>query len=228
MSATDLTIRPATAGDTDAAVPLIYSAGPQAFDWTFAGGASALPFLMRVFPTGRGFFGCQNHHVAVLDGRVVGTIAVYSAAEYRQMSRDTLLQVFRYRTPWQWPRVLQRCLANQQWMPPPRRRMDYVANLGVAQDLRSRGIGAALLAFGEDYARQRGKSVYALDVADSNPRAEALYRRLGFQLSGTQHSPSPGVVPGARRLEKQLLPATGNSNPEISTDTTTAPTMETA
>ena len=47
--------------------------------------------------------------------------------------------------------------------------------------LRSRGIGAALVREAERLARLRGIDVMGLGVGDGNPRAAALYARLGYR-----------------------------------------------
>ncbi|WP_086559804.1 GNAT family N-acetyltransferase [Streptomyces africanus] len=46
--------------------------------------------------------------------------------------------------------------------------------------LRSRGIGSALVRAAEERARKRGRAAIGLGVADDNPRAAALYARLGY------------------------------------------------
>jgi ribosomal protein S18 acetylase RimI-like enzyme len=49
-----------------------------------------------------------------------------------------------------------------------------------------------------------------LDVATSNPRAQALYQRLGFKVTGERISSlanPQGIVPGHRRLELCISPA---------------------
>ncbi|MFV0252170.1 MAG: GNAT family N-acetyltransferase, partial [Beutenbergiaceae bacterium] len=53
----------------------------------------------------------------------------------------------------------------------------------VAQEHRGRGVGSALLAAVLDIARSRGDHAVQLSVIDSNPRAEALYRRTGFEVA---------------------------------------------
>ena len=55
--------------------------------------------------------------------------------------------------------------------------MDGIAVTAAA---RGRGIGTRLLAAVCDHARNRGKTGVRLDVVDTNPRAGALYERLGF------------------------------------------------
>ncbi|WP_127106896.1 GNAT family N-acetyltransferase [Pararhodobacter zhoushanensis] len=50
----------------------------------------------------------------------------------------------------------------------------------VSAQARGQGVGTALLAAIKAEAAQRGDRVVRLDVIDTNPRAEALYRREGF------------------------------------------------
>lgn len=57
----------------------------------------------------------------------------------------------------------------------------------VAEDARGLGIGSALIGAICDEARARGHSAVRLEVVDSNPRARALYERLGFVV--TQETP---------------------------------------
>jgi ribosomal protein S18 acetylase RimI-like enzyme len=83
----------------------------------------------------------------------------------------------------------------------------YVANFGVAPELRGRGIGARLLHDQMQHARKDGKAKFALDVADNNPGAQRLYERLGLRVvresdfEGTRN----GVrLPRSRRMELLL------------------------
>ncbi|MEU0742781.1 GNAT family N-acetyltransferase [Streptomyces sp. NPDC006134] len=47
--------------------------------------------------------------------------------------------------------------------------------------LRSRGIGSALVRAAEERAARRGRTAVGLGVAAGNPRAAALYARLGYR-----------------------------------------------
>ncbi|HEY8978341.1 MAG TPA: GNAT family N-acetyltransferase [Streptomyces sp.] len=49
------------------------------------------------------------------------------------------------------------------------------------EDLRSQGIGTALVRAAEERALARGVEVMGLGVDDDNPRAAALYARLGYR-----------------------------------------------
>lgn len=57
----------------------------------------------------------------------------------------------------------------------------YVANLAVAEAGEGRGIGRALMAAAEAWAKDRGMRHLALYVFAQNSRARAFYARLGFE-----------------------------------------------
>ena len=59
--------------------------------------------------------------------------------------------------------------------------------LCVQAEMRSLGLGAALLDAIADEARARGYTEVRLDVIDSNWRAVALYKRQGFVVTRHQH-----------------------------------------
>jgi len=56
----------------------------------------------------------------------------------------------------------------------------------VHSDKRGRGVGTVLLDAAVDHAQSQGLKGVQLSVVDTNPRAEALYRRLGFETITTE------------------------------------------
>jgi ribosomal protein S18 acetylase RimI-like enzyme len=70
--------------------------------------------------------------------------------------------------------------------------IDYAEAPGVAVimqlathgDLQGLGLGTALIAAAEKRIRRRGFTVARVGVEDDNPRARALYERLGYQEVG--------------------------------------------
>ncbi len=203
----NLRSRPAEAGDVEQAVPLMYSAGPEGFEFVFTQGRrSALDYLRYAFADGAGMFGHRNHTVVEQDGSVVGIGAFYSGVEYNQLSQGTLQQILRFYR-FSCPPVLRRAMQTTHWMPPPGRRTLYVANLGVASELRGQGIGARLLLEQMKHARNTRKAKFALDVADNNPRAQQLYERLGLRVvkqSDFEVTRNGIRLPQSRRMELLL------------------------
>jgi GNAT superfamily N-acetyltransferase len=56
----------------------------------------------------------------------------------------------------------------------------YVDGVAVVDALRGQGVGSQLFARFEQRALEKGIRTLSLTVIDTNPRAEALYERLGF------------------------------------------------
>ncbi|MEI4937998.1 GNAT family N-acetyltransferase, partial [Aeromonas caviae] len=56
-----------------------------------------------------------------------------------------------------------------------------ITTVVVDEGQRSRGIGRALIAHGDQWGKARGASQLRLEVMAFNERARALYERLGFK-----------------------------------------------
>ena len=61
-------------------------------------------------------------------------------------------------------------------------RHGHVSDIVVAPGAEGCGVGAALMAAAEDWARARGFRLLTLHVFEGNTRARALYERLGYRL----------------------------------------------
>ena len=57
----------------------------------------------------------------------------------------------------------------------------YIAELYVIENMRGRGVGRALIAACEDWARGRGLKVMMIGVLTRNTRAHAVYRGAGYE-----------------------------------------------
>ena len=201
--------RVATAQDAGAVVPLIYSSGPAAFDYVFAlpGHGDAQSFLHRAFVDGAGEFGWRNHVVGECEGVVVATGAGYGGETPLAFTLAAARQILAHYGLRRAPGVIARGLRVEQVIPPPARGMHYLAHLGVSPALRGQGIGQALIDELVRRGLQQGRRRMVLDVAASNPRAQALYERLGFEVTGERHSAlanAQGAVPSHRRMERVL------------------------
>ena len=60
------------------------------------------------------------------------------------------------------------------------RQTAHVADLVVAREAEGRGVGAALMARAEEWAREQGFAMLTLNVFTANRRARHLYAQLGF------------------------------------------------
>ena len=194
--------RHADARDVDAAVPLIHSSGPQAFDYGFqCCGKSSHDFLRFAFTDGNGFLGYKNHTVATLDGQVMGIMATYNLSTYVRLTLGHLYQLWRFYPASSLIDLTTRGTHLQSIMPPPNQTTHYVAHFGVVEAMRGKGIGRSLLAYHHKKAKVLGRTIYALDVSAENPRAQALYEHFGFSVTAENEFSGPrGTVPNARRM----------------------------
>jgi len=184
VSEEQLTFRAASPADVDDAVPLIYSSGPAAFDYVFdTGGArNAQAFLRFAYLHGGGEFGWRTHRVAEAEGRVVAAGAGFDGRAVLGFTLAGALQIFRFYGPVRAWGVIVRGLRTESIIRPPRPQEYYLCHLGVRPELRGRSIGTRLvhyLLLGQHCGRHRCAT---LDVAATNPRAQALYGRLGFAV----------------------------------------------
>jgi ribosomal protein S18 acetylase RimI-like enzyme len=62
----------------------------------------------------------------------------------------------------------------------------YVDGIAVASEMRGKGIGSHLFEMLEQVALNKRVKTISLEVIDTNPRAKALYQRLGFVPVKTQ------------------------------------------
>jgi len=202
--------RSAAPDDARDAVPLIYSSGPAAFDYVFAvpRRSNALEFLARAFVDGHGEFGWRNHVVGVLGNEVVAIGAAWDGTSTLAFTRAAAAQILRC-YGLRAAGVTLRGLRVESVVQPPGRRRWYVAHLGVRPDKRGHGIGEALVGHLLAQGQRKGHSVAALDVSVTNPRAQALYERLGFAVTGervSRLSNSQATVANHRRMVLHLAP----------------------
>ncbi len=179
---TDITLRPSQPQDVEQAVSLIYSSGPTAFDYVFSDSYQneSLAFLQKAFVWGNSEFGYRQHTVAVLDGVVVGIGGMRFASQNLPFTLAAVSAFIRFYRPLAVIRTIQRGLRIERVLQPPKKNVGIIYQLGVAPEHQSKGIGRQLIHQLLEQIKMRGMTTAALDVAVTNPRAQALYEREGF------------------------------------------------
>jgi len=206
----DVEIRPASPEDVNVAASCIYSSGPATFDYVFSHRTSldALAYLNRLFRARGGEFGYGCHVVVTLpNGEVAGTGACYSGRDMLGFTVAAFRQIVSAYGFVTGIGVIRRGLQAESVIKPPKAELHYVAHIGVVPDHRGRGIGQRLVAHLLDTGRREGRAVAALDVSVENPRAEALYRRMGFEVTEeipSNYANSTAIIPAHRRMELRL------------------------
>jgi ribosomal protein S18 acetylase RimI-like enzyme len=185
-----MVFRAASPADVAAAVPLIYSSGPAAFDYVFDIGStrSAQEFLRFAYLEGGGEFGWRIHRVAEIGGQVAAAAAAFDGGVVPRFTIASALQILKFYGPIRAWGVLLRGLRTEAIIRPPRAEEYYLCHVGVRQELRGHGIGTRFmrnLLQGLDADRHRCAT---LDVAVTNSRARLLYERLGFGVRGLRSS----------------------------------------
>jgi ribosomal protein S18 acetylase RimI-like enzyme len=185
-----LIFRAATPADAADAVPLIYSSGPAAFDYVFniGGTRDALAFLRYAYLHGGGEFGWRAHRIAEMGGEVAAAAAAFDGCTVMRFMIAGALQILGFYGPVRAWGVLVRGLRVEAIIRPPRAEEYYLCHLGVREEMRGHGIGARFMRHlleGLDAKRHRCAT---LDVAVTNPRAQQLYRRLGFAVDALRSS----------------------------------------
>lgn len=201
-------IRPARPDDRGAIAALMYSAGPELYDFLYQTGRVAAPdFIAHEFASGRGFCGYRNVTVAVVEGEVVATGCFYDGRQHGALMRGTVVNALRFFRLREVAPLLLRSGHVDSVLTHPADDELYLANFGVAPSRRGQGIGEAMLRQQLERARASGYRRFSLDVAVTNPRAEALYRRLGLKVVREKRFTGrrPGVTPpDARKMELVL------------------------
>ena len=200
-------IRPARPDDSGPIAEMLYSSGPELFNFIYEiPRSSALDFIRHEFASGRGFGGWRNVTVAIMEGRAVATGCFYARPDYLRLEAESSINMLRF-FGWKLPPIAVRALHFSSVIKRPPARQLYLSHFGVDESLRGKGIGRRILQHKIAEARQLGFGSFGLDVATTNPRAEALYRGVGLEVVSTKafSGRRDGYpVPGYKKMELQF------------------------
>ena len=208
MTNPTLQFRPAQPSDAPIAARLIYDAAPEQYDFFFdIDRPTILDFLGKVFRKRSGVFGYQRYTVATLDEKVVAIGAFYDSAHRPKADLKTLWTLITCFDPVRLVGILGRISKLSELLTHNEEKTEHIANFAVIESLRGQGIGNAFLQRQIQLAREKGQKQCSLYVASSNPNAQRLYERLGFQVIGEvtlRGVPVHNRPPSLRQMELKL------------------------
>lgn len=183
-----MTVRAARASDAVACAPLVFASGEHEFEY-FLGVPSeqCVAFLARAFACSGGRFSWRRHDVAVdARGEIVAVLAAHDGRRIMADDPHIVWSLLRYFGPLRTVPMLIRGLILETELPKPKKGQTLVAHCATRADARGTGVFTALFAHAlngstaAERGLEAGERDIVLDVLVSNPRAAALYRRLGF------------------------------------------------
>jgi len=176
-------LKPCTPEDRMLAVPLIYASGPAAFDFVFKNEQqTALDFLHFAFTRKGGEFSYDNHYALWGEGQLVAVGAVFGN---RKASTFTMNEVINMISFYGWkslPRGLNG-LKIETMILLPKKNEITLGHLGVQEALRGKGYGTKLINLLMEKSAKSANQKFVLDVSEENPKAKALYDKLGFKVT---------------------------------------------
>ena len=183
-----IALRKSQKSEVNIAVPLIYSSGPPSFEYVFKNDqVGAIDFLKHAFVRVGGEFSYDNHYSLYLDNEMVGIGSVFDAKQASSFTfydGKNILRFYKLKSLG----IIRRGLQVEGLIKLPKKKEIVLAHLGVQPDMQGKGLGTKLIAALMEEANQEEDSRFILDVSEENPRAKALYDRLGFIVTKKNNS----------------------------------------
>lgn len=199
----EIEIRPAKKDDIGLIKELIYSSGPDIYDYLY--GDKARDFIEFAYLSGEGFAGYKNVTVAIYQGEVVGTGCFYGLDVHRSLLLGTVANIQAFFTADEIEGVMERSKKVGAVVYPPAEGEVYLSNFGVSANIRGKGIGSKIIQWYLSKAKDQGYTIFGLDVSAKNPKAKALYERLGLTVIEEKIFPDPEAgVNDSFKMEKAI------------------------
>ncbi len=194
-------VRRARADDEDGAARRLLESGGDVYPLFAGSSQAALRILRAGYRRPGNTASAEIVTVAELDGCVAGVIAAFPVIEGASRAQSYLRLSLARIPPWRWPQAL-RIFGALRPTPPPH--AFYVDAVATSADHRRRGVASALLDYSAVEARERGCTHLALETEIENAAARSLYRREGFEETGTLPPVEQGLGEGYVCLVKTL------------------------
>ncbi|TPH15722.1 GNAT family N-acetyltransferase [Litorilituus lipolyticus] len=201
-------LKQAKISDKAFVVPLIFSSGPDAFNFVFTTNTrSAIDFLHFAYQQPKGTFSHNHHQVLTKAEDTVAAGTLMQASNVLVDNFHVAKQIIRFYGVFSGLKVMFRGLRTESVIKPPAKGRGYLAHLGVPDAKQGNGYGKQLVALLEQQAKSLGLAKVALDVSMENPNAKRLYARLGYSVRRFNSSTLKndfGHVPSHEYMEKTL------------------------
>jgi ribosomal protein S18 acetylase RimI-like enzyme len=184
----DAHVRPARVAD-DAAPGLLYESAAPYYDAYAGSEQRARRMLSAIWSKPGHTASCDNTRVAVVEGRVVGVLVAFPAADGDRLARRFLAVSLPRLPAWRWPQIVRHLRASSVVTPVPPGDSLYVDALAVAVDMRRRGVATALLEEAERMCLASRCRGVVLDTGLHNVEARALYETYGFEEREIRRAP---------------------------------------
>jgi ribosomal protein S18 acetylase RimI-like enzyme len=199
----NLHFAPCAQTDVTNAVPLIYSTGPDAFDYVFKNSKNtAHDFLTYAFQSKGGEFSFDNH-IGLYDGEtLIGIGSRFSkkdASKFLFYDGKNILSFYKLTSA----TIIIHGLKVESMIRPPAGKEIALAHIAISPEFRGKGLGSKIMKHLQSLPKAKDQ-YYVLDVSLLNPRAQALYERLGYKIAKTNKSTlksSYATVPNHHRME---------------------------
>ena len=183
MKFDNIELRPSKKEEVTQAVPLIYSSGPPSFEYVFKNDkVVAQDFLRYAFVREGGEFSYQNHYSLYWEDKMVGIGSVFDAKQANGFTLADAMNIFRFYKFGSLGPVKSGLKVEKLILLPAKQEI-AIAHLGIEPAMQGKGLGTKLIELLKGKADKTADSIWVLDVSEENPRAKALYDRLGFKVT---------------------------------------------
>ena len=198
-------LKPSHPSEVEIAAPLMYSSGPDAFEYVFKNHkVSAVDFLKYAFVRKGGEFSFDNQYSLYKEGKMVGLGSIFDAKKAASFTTTDALNILRFYGFKSVP-IIKHGLRVERIIELPKKEEIVLAHLAILPSLRGQGLGTLLIDALMKKVNASSANKYVLDVSEENPRAKALYERLGFVTTRKMESSLKNqfsYVPTHFRMEK--------------------------
>jgi ribosomal protein S18 acetylase RimI-like enzyme len=144
----------------------------------------ALRALCRMFASAHNLFSHEFAEYAKVDGNVAGLVLDYPARTMTRLEPPTLLQYLGTMGVLNTLRMVRRSFP-LHGIAEATPDQYFLAHIAVLPEYEGRGLGRLMLQRAEDRARAGGFHRITLTVDVDNSRAAKMYRRAGWEITGT-------------------------------------------